>query len=88
MRSVTVLTSSTSTDYDNVPLWSPDGGEKIVFTRRANYTNFDILVSDLMVRIYRFSARVKGTIAHVVWTSDRRILYSTAEYGFRDEVTI
>ncbi|KAF3040402.1 hypothetical protein E8E11_001672 [Didymella keratinophila] len=38
---VIVLTNSTSSNYDNVPFWSPDG-ERIVFTRRVSYTNFDI----------------------------------------------
>ena len=36
-RSVKVLT----TDYDNLPFWSPDG-TRIVFTRRDGGFNFDI----------------------------------------------
>ena len=40
-RSVTVLTDSTSTNYDNVPFWSP-GGERTVFSRRVSYKNFEI----------------------------------------------
>jgi Tol biopolymer transport system component len=86
-RKVTVLTNSTSTNHDNVPFWSPDG-EKIVFTRRVSYTNFDICTirpdgTDLQVL-----TTSGGNDAHAVWTADGRILYSTAEYGFRDEAAI
>lgn len=86
-RKVTVLTNSTSTNYDNVPFWSLDGS-KIVFTRRASYTNFDICTikpdgTDLQVL-----TTSGGNDAHAVWTTDGRILYSTAEYGFRDEAAI
>ena len=86
-KQVTVLTNSTSTNYDNVPFWSPDG-KKIVFTRRVSYTNFDICTirpdgSDLQVL-----TTSGGNDAHAVWTADGRILYSTAEYGFRDEAAI
>ncbi|KAF9698128.1 hypothetical protein EKO04_003422 [Ascochyta lentis] len=86
-REVTVLTNSTSTNYDNVPFWSPDGS-KIVFTRRVSYTNFDICTikpdgTDLQVL-----TTSGGNDAHAVWTADGRILYSTAEYGFRDEAAI
>ncbi|KAF1350441.1 tricorn protease N-terminal domain-containing protein [Lizonia empirigonia] len=86
-RKVTVLTNSTSTNYDSVPFWSPDGS-KIVFTRHASYTNFDICTikpdgTDLQVL-----TTSGGNDAHAVWTTDGRILYSTAEYGFRDEAAI
>ncbi|KAF2119370.1 hypothetical protein BDV96DRAFT_514901 [Lophiotrema nucula] len=83
-KSVRVLTNRTSTDYDNVPFWSPDG-TKIVFTRRVSYTNFDICTirpdgTDLQVL-----TTSGGNDAHAVWTHDGRIMYSTAQYGYRDE---
>jgi Tol biopolymer transport system component len=88
-RSVAVLT----TDADNTPGWSPDGS-KIVFVRKLidatdpNKFNYDV-----------FTIRPDGTglkrlttggsnDAHAVWTWDGRILYSTAEYGYKDEVSL
>ncbi|KAJ4985359.1 TOXD [Stagonosporopsis vannaccii] len=86
-RSVTVLTNSTSTNYDNVPFWSPDG-ERIVFTRRVSYTNFDICTIRPDGTDLQTLTTSGGNDAHAVWTADGRILYSTAEYGFRDEAAI
>jgi Tol biopolymer transport system component len=83
-REVMVLTNSTSTNYDNVPFWSPDGS-KIVFTRRVSYTNFDICTIKPDGTDLQILTTSGGNDAHAVWTADGRILYSTAEYGFRDE---
>ncbi|KAJ4288586.1 hypothetical protein N0V90_011823 [Kalmusia sp. IMI 367209] len=83
-RSVRVLTNGTANVYDNTPMWSPDG-ERIVFARRRTYTNFDVATirpdgSDLQIL-----TNSGGNDAHAVWTHDGRIMYSTAQYGFRDE---
>lgn len=86
-RKVTVLTNSTSSNYDNVPFWSPSG-ESIVFTRRVSYTNFDICTIKHDGTDLRVLTTSGGNDAHAVWTADGRILYSTAEYGFRDEAAI
>lgn len=86
-RSVTMLTNSTPTNYDNVPFWSPDG-ERSVFTRRVSYTNFDICTIRPDGTDLQFLTTSGGNDAHAVWTADGRILYSTARYGFRDEAVI
>ncbi len=79
-RSVRVLT----TEYDNVPYWSPTD-DRIVFTRKAN-NNFDIFTirpdgSDLR--------RLTTSLAndgHAVWTADgKHILWSSGQPGWKDE---
>ncbi|RYP32500.1 hypothetical protein DL767_005189 [Monosporascus sp. MG133] len=77
------LTNST----DNLPGWSPDG-ERIVFTRKMNATNFDICTirpdgTDLQVL-----TSSGANDAHAVWTGGGRIAYSSGMYGFRDECAI
>ncbi len=82
-RRVRVLT----TEYDNVPGWSPDG-RLIVFTRKTSATNFDV-----------FTIRPDGTglrrlttdganDGHAVWTYDGRIMWNSGMYGFRDEAAL
>ncbi|GKZ82920.1 hypothetical protein AnigIFM56816_007746 [Aspergillus niger] len=80
--------------WDNTPGWSPDG-ERIVFTRNNNWTEsygarwyadrFDIYTirpdgSEL--------TRVTDSLsndAHAVWSQDGRIMWSSGQYGFKDE---
>jgi Tol biopolymer transport system component len=82
-RKVRVLT----TEYDNLPFWSPDG-KRIVFTRKVDAVNFDIFTirpdgSDLQ----RLTTN-RGNDGHAVWTADGRILWSTGMYGFREEAAL
>lgn len=82
-RSTRVLT----TEYDNVPAWSPDG-ERIVFTRRVDAVNFDIFTirpdgSDL-----RQLTTSRANDGHAVWTADGRILWTSGMYGFREEAAL
>lgn len=83
-RAIQVLT----TELDNLPGWSPDGGS-IVFTRRVDAVNFDIFTirpdgSDL--RQLTTSGANDG---HGVWSADgKQILWSTGAYGFRDEASL
>lgn len=82
-KSVTTLT----TGLDNLPGVSPDG-EKIVFTRRANATNYDVYTirpdgSDLTV-----VTSSGANDAHAVWAVDGRIMYSSGMYGFRTEAAL
>jgi Tol biopolymer transport system component len=82
-RSTRVLT----TEYDNLPDWSPDGS-RILFTRRVNEVNFDIFTikpdgSDLL----RLTTN-RSTDGHAVWTADGKIMWNSGMYGFRDEAAL
>ncbi|HUO21577.1 MAG TPA: hypothetical protein VMU59_03595 [Caulobacteraceae bacterium] len=82
-RALRVLT----TDYDNLPAWSPDGS-RIVFSRRLGDGNFDIFTirpdgSDLK-RLTTSGAND----AHATWTADGRILWNSGFYGFKDEAPL
>lgn len=82
-RQVRVLT----TEFDNLPDWSPDGS-RIVFTRRVDAVNFDIYTirpdgSDLT----RLTTS-RANDGHAVWTADGRILWSSGMYGFRQEAAL
>ncbi|GFF28852.1 dipeptidyl peptidase IV/CD26, N-terminal domain-containing protein, partial [Aspergillus udagawae] len=77
-RKVTVLT----TGWDSLPFFSPDG-ERIVFTRKTNATNYDVRTvwpdgSDLRVLT---SSHTND--AYAVWTHDEKSGYTTGRYGFR-----
>ncbi|KNG47794.1 tat pathway signal sequence domain-containing protein [Stemphylium lycopersici] len=86
-RSIRVLTNGTIDNYDNLPFWSPDG-ERIVFSRRVTYTNFDVCTIKPDGTDLKVLTSSLGNDAHAVWTHDGRIMYSTAQYGFRDEAAI
>jgi Tol biopolymer transport system component len=82
-RTTRVLT----TEYDNVPAWSPDGS-RIAFTRRVDAVNFDIFTirpdgSDLQ----RLTTS-RANDGHAVWTADGRIMWTSGMYGFRDEAAL
>jgi Tol biopolymer transport system component len=82
-RKTRVLT----TEADNLPGWSPDGG-RILFTRRMDAVNFDIFTirpdgSDLL----RLTTN-RATDGHAVWTADGRIMWNSGIYGFRDEAAL
>lgn len=82
--SVQVLT----TDYDNLPFWSPDGS-LIAFTRKHEGNNFDIYTirpdgSDL-----RQLTTTPANDAHAVWTDDSKfLLRNSGIYGFKDEAAL
>ena len=82
-RTTRVLT----TEYDNLPDWSPDG-TRIVFTRRVDAVNFDIYTirpngSDLQ----RLTTS-RANDGHAVWTADGRIMWTSGMYGFREEAAL
>lgn len=83
-RKVRILT----TDWDNVPGWSPTA-DSIVFTRKQQDGNFDIFTirpdgTDLK-RLTTFPA----SDAHAVWSWDgKKILWDSSEYGFKDEAAL
>lgn len=82
-RSTRVLT----TEYDNVPAWSPDG-DLIVFTRRVDAVNFDIFTIRPDGTGLRQLTTSRANDAHAVWTADGRIMWSSGMYGFREEAAL
>jgi Tol biopolymer transport system component len=79
-KSIRVLTNVP----DNLPMWSPDG-ERILFSRRVTYSNFDVCTMRPDGTDLKVLTTSGANDAHAVWTADGRILYSTGMYGFRDE---
>ena len=86
-RQVTQLT----TEWDNLPAFSPDGS-KILFTRRTNLDNigdnYDIFTMNVNGTDLRQLTTSVASDAHAVWTHDGRIAYSTAMYGFQQEAIL
>lgn len=83
-RKITQLT----TEWDNLPAFSPDG-KSILFTRRTNWSNFhdnyDIFTMDTDGTNLAKVTESIASDAHAVWTQDGKILYSTGMYGFQQE---
>ncbi len=83
-RSVKVLT----TDYDNLPDWSPDG-KKILFTRKHDGNNFDIFTIDPDGNNLTQLTTLPTNDAHAVWSADgKHIMWDSGEYGFKEEAAL
>lgn len=81
-----VITNLTC-EWDNLPMFSPDGS-RILFTRRMNETNYDVLTMNPDGTDVQVLTSSGANDAHAVWSADGRIMYSTGQYGFRDECAI
>jgi Tol biopolymer transport system component len=82
-RAVTVLT----TDYDNVPEWSPID-DRIMFTRRVR-GEFDIYTIQADGGGLKQITTTPGNDAHAVWTEDgRSMIWSSSRNGFKDEAAL
>lgn len=83
-RSVQVLT----TEYDNLPFWSPDGS-LITFTRRHDANNFDIYTIRPDGTALRQLTTSGANDAHGVWSTDgSHIMWNSGMYGFKDEAAL
>jgi len=83
-NSVQILT----TDYDNIPFWSPDG-RLISFTRKHEGNNFDIYTIKPDGTDLRQLTTSPANDAHAFWTADSKyLLWSSGIYGFKDEVSL
>lgn len=74
-------------EKDNLPQFSPDGS-RIMFTRRMNYTNFDICTTNTTGGDLRVLTTSGVNDAHATWTTDGRILWATGMWGFRMEAAM
>jgi Tol biopolymer transport system component len=82
-RATRVLT----TEYDNLPDWSPDG-TRIVFTRRVDAVNFDIYTIRPNGADLQRLTTSRANDGHAVWTADGRIMWTSGMYGFREEAAL
>ena len=83
-HSIKVLT----TEYDNLPFWSPDGS-LITFTRRHEENNFDIFTIKPDGTGVRQLTSSPANDAHALWTEDgKQLLWSSGIYGFKDEAAL
>lgn len=83
-RSVQVLT----TEYDNLPFWSPDG-TRIAFTRRHEGNNFDIFTIQPDGSDLQRLTTSPANDAHAFWTDDSKyLMWSSGIYGFKDEAAL
>ncbi len=83
-KSIQVLSS----EYDNVPYWSPDGS-KILFTRKHDDNNFDIFTIKPDGTDLKQLTTFPANDAHAVWSADgKQILWSCGDYGFKEEAAL
>jgi len=88
-RKIRVLTN----DYDNLPLWSPDGS-RIMLTRgikegNSKWANFDIVTIRPDGSDMRRLTTHKASDGHAVWTNGgKQILWNSAISGYRDEACL
>ena len=81
---MTVLT----TEYGNLPYWSPDG-ERIVFTRRHSGFNFDVFTIRSDGSDLKELTTSPANDAHAVWTDDcRHIMWSSGVSGWKEEAAL
>jgi Tol biopolymer transport system component len=73
-----------TTERDNLPHFSPNGS-KILFTRRMNYTNYDVCTINTDGTDLKVLTSSGANDAHATWTADGRILWATGMWGFRME---
>ena len=84
-RAVTVLT----TEWDNFPMWSPDG-TRILFTRQdADNRDFDVYVIGADGSGLQQLTTSTGTDGHATWTADgAEIFFMSSRTGFKDEAAL
>ncbi len=82
-KKVRVLTDQ----LDNLPCWSVKN--RIVFTRKSADNNFDIFTINPDGSDLQRMTTHPSSDAHAVWSYDgNKIMWSGAEYGFRDEAAL
>ncbi|OJJ47565.1 hypothetical protein ASPZODRAFT_1715793 [Penicilliopsis zonata CBS 506.65] len=81
--------------WDNTPMFSLDGTNRIVFTRRTNEViasylddNYDVMTINVDGTNLTRLTNLAANDAHAVWTHDGKINWASAMYGFQDEAMI
>lgn len=81
-------------DWDNLPHLNPDGSDRILFTRRTSCcaetaSNYDVAVMNADGTNVTIVTSSGANEAHAVWNHDgTKILYSSGEFGFREECAL
>ncbi len=81
-----------TTEYDNMPVWSPDGS-RIMFLRRipngTKWGNFDICTIRPDGTGFKRLTTHASSDGHSVWTNGgKQILWNSAMAGYRDEAVL
>ncbi|KAJ5257148.1 hypothetical protein N7478_013252 [Penicillium angulare] len=81
--------------WDNTPMFSLDGTNRIVFTRRTSWPatgplddNYDVMTMDVNGNNLKRLTELACNDAHATWTQDGKINWATGMYGFQDEAMI
>ncbi|PWY75514.1 tricorn protease N-terminal domain-containing protein [Aspergillus heteromorphus CBS 117.55] len=84
-----------STEWDNTPMFAPDGSNRIVFTRRTSWPisgpyddNYDVMTMEVDGSNLRRLTTLECNDAHAVWTHEGKIAWASGMYGFQDEAVI
>ncbi|PYH92006.1 tricorn protease N-terminal domain-containing protein [Aspergillus ellipticus CBS 707.79] len=84
-----------STEWDNTPMFSLDGTDRIVFTRRTSWPiagpyddNYDVMTMEVDGSDVRRLTTLQCNDAHAVWTHGGKIAWASGMYGFQDEAVI
>ncbi|CAI7599583.1 unnamed protein product [Penicillium glandicola] len=80
-------TSVLSTEWDNLPSFSPDG-KRIVFTRKTSDYNYDVCTMKADGTDVKVLTSSGANDAHAVWTWDGRIAFSSGMFGFQYECAL
>jgi TolB protein len=73
-----------TTEWDNFPVWSPDGS-RIAFVRKTG-DNFQIFTIRPDGKDLKQLTDTHGIDAHLAWSPDgKRILFTSSRKGFKDE---
>ncbi|KAJ5710033.1 hypothetical protein N7493_009625 [Penicillium malachiteum] len=82
-------------EWDNTPMFSLDGTNRLVFTRRTSWPissslddNYDVMTMDVDGSNLKRMTTLACNDAHATWTADGKITWASGMYGFQDEAVI
>jgi Tol biopolymer transport system component len=84
-----------TTEWDNTPMFSLDGTNRIVFTRRTSWPissplddNYDVMTMNVNGTDIQRLTNLACNDAHAVWTHQGKINWASGMWGFQDEAII